>query len=64
MHVTTVGLDLAKNVLQVHGVTADGTIAFNRSLRRAQVLPFFEDLPPCLVGLEACGTSHYWARRF
>ena len=62
MHVTTVGLDLAKNVLQVHGVTADGTIAFNRSLRRAQVLSFFETVPPCLVGIEACGTSHYWAR--
>ena len=62
MHITTVGLDLAKNVLQVHGVTADGTIAFNRSLRRAQVLAFFESLQPCLVGIEACGTSHYWAR--
>ena len=62
MHVTTVGLDLAKNVLQVHGVTTDGTIAFNRSLRRAQVLSFFETVPPCLVGIEACGTSHYWAR--
>lgn len=62
MHVTTVGLDLAKNVLQVHGVTADGAIAFNRSLRRAQVLLFFESLPPCLVGIEACGMSHHWAR--
>lgn len=62
MHVTTVGLDLAKNVLQVHGVAADGAIGFNRSLRRAQVLAFFEGLPPCLVGIEACGTSHHWAR--
>ena len=62
MLVTTVGLDLAKNVFQVHGVAADGTIAFNRSLRRAQVLSFFETVPPCLVGIEACGTSHYWAR--
>ena len=62
MHVTTVGLDLAKNVLQVHGVAADGATGFNRSLRRAQVLAFFEGLPPCLVGIEACGTSHHWAR--
>ena len=62
MQVTTVGLDLAKNVFQVHGVTADGTVVFNRSVRRAQLLPFFEKLPPCLVGMEACGSSHHWAR--
>jgi transposase len=62
MHVTTIGLDLAKNVFQVHGITADGEVAFNRALRRAQVLPFFESLQPCLIGVEACGTSHYWAR--
>ena len=62
MHVTTIGLDLAKNVFQVHGVTEVGEIAFNRSLRRAQMHRFFESLPPCLVGIEACGTSHYWAR--
>lgn len=62
MHVTTIGLDLAKNVFQVHGVTTDGEVAFNRPLRRAQVLTFFECLEPCLVGIEACGTSHYWAR--
>ena len=62
MHVTTVGIDLAKNVFQVHGVTEDGEIAFNRSLRRAQLLPFLERLEPCLIGMEACGTSHYWAR--
>jgi transposase len=62
MQVTTIGLDLAKNVFQVHGVTEDGTTAFNRSLRRAQVLTFFENMRPCLVGIEACGTSHYWAR--
>ncbi len=62
MQVTTIGLDLAKNVFQVHGVTEDGTTAFNRSLRRAQVLAFFENMRPCLVGIEACGTSHYWAR--
>ena len=62
MHVATVGLDLAKNVFQVHGVTAAGTVAFNRSLRRAQMLRFFERLEPCVVGMEACSTSHYWAR--
>ena len=62
MQVTTIGLDLAKNIFQIHGVTDEGDVAFNRSLRRAQVLTFFESLAPCLVGIEACGTSHYWAR--
>lgn len=62
MEVSTIGLDLAKNVLQVHGVSDDGEVVFNRRLRRAQVLAFFEALPPCLVGIEACGASHHWAR--
>jgi transposase len=62
MQVTTIGLDLAKNIFQVHGITADGKVAFNRSLRRAQLLAFFENLEPCLVGMEACGSSHHWAR--
>ena len=62
MKVTTIGLDLAKNVFQVHGITDNGEVAFNRALRRAQVLSFFEKLEPCLVGIEACGTSHHWAR--
>lgn len=62
MQVTTVGLDLSKNVFQVHGVTDNGEVAFNRALRRSQVLSFFERLEPCLVGIEACGTSHHWAR--
>jgi len=62
MTVTTIGLDLAKNVFQVHGITDTGTVAFNRPLRRAQLLAFFERLDPCLVGMEACSTSHYWAR--
>ena len=62
MHVTTVGLDLAKNVFQVHGITDSGEVAFNRALRRAQLLPFFKRLEPSLVGIEACGTSHHWAR--
>ena len=62
MQVTTIGLDLAKNIFQVHGITDEGDVAFNRPLRRAQVLTFFKRLDPCLVGMEACGTSHYWAR--
>ena len=62
MHVTTIGLDLAKNVFQVHGVTDSGEVVFNRALRRAQVLAFFERLDPGLIGIEACSTSHYWAR--
>ncbi|WP_299985790.1 transposase, partial [uncultured Ruegeria sp.] len=64
MQVTTVGLDLAKNIPQVRGITADGTVAFNKSLRRPQVLQFFEDLDPCLIGMEACGSSHHWVRQF
>ena len=62
MQVTTIGVDLAKNIFQVHGITESDEVAFNRPLRRAQVLPFFARLDPCLVGMEACSTSHYWAR--
>ena len=62
MRISTVGVDLAKNIFQVHAETADGQVVFNRALRRDQVLAFFERLEPCLVGLEACATSHYWAR--
>ena len=62
MEITTIGLDLAKSVFQVHGVDASGQVVVRKSLRRAQVLPFFARLPSCLVGMEACGTSHYWAR--
>jgi transposase len=62
MKVSTIGLDLAKNVFQVHGISDDGTVIVRRRLRRAEVVPFFSSLPPCLVGMEACGTSHYWAR--
>src|SRR6516164_5065091 len=60
--VTTIGLDLAKHVFQVHGVDAEGATVLRKQLRRAQVLAFFGRLPPCLVGLEACATAHYWAR--
>src|SRR5262245_33819972 len=60
--VTTIGLDLAKHVFQVHGVDAEGATVLRKQLRRAQVLAFFSRLPPCLVGLEACATAHYWTR--
>ena len=60
--VSTIGLDLAKNVFQVHGVDGSGQRVVRRQLKRGQVLPFFEKLAPCLVGIEACATSHYWAR--
>ncbi len=62
MQGSTVGLDLAKSIFHVHGVTDDGQVAFNKPLRRAQVLTFFERLDPCLVGVEACASSHHWAR--
>jgi len=62
MSITTIGIDLAKNIFQVHGVREDGSVAFNRPLRRAQLLPFFAKLDPCLIGMEACGTSHHWGR--
>jgi transposase len=61
--VTTVGLDIAKSVFQVHGVDARGNVVVRRQLRRRQVLPFFEKLPSCLVGVEACATSHHWSRQ-
>jgi transposase len=62
MQITTIGLDLAKSVFQVHGVDTTGQVVVRKLLRRSQMLPFFAKLPPCLVGMEACGTSHYWAR--
>ena len=61
-NVSTIGLDLAKNVFQVHGAEDDGTPVFNRKLRRSEVMKFFRERPACLVGMEACGSSHYWAR--
>ena len=62
MEISTLGLDLAKNVFQVHGVSATGEVVVRKTLRRAQMLRYFAKLPPCLVGTEACGTSHHWAR--
>ncbi len=63
MEITTIGLDLAKNVFQVHGVDDEGAVVIRRQLRRSRVLPFFEKLPPCLIGIEACATAHHWARQ-
>ena len=62
MNVTTIGLDIAKNVFQVHGVDKAGKVALRKQLKRTQVLVFFANLPPCLIGLEACAGAHYWAR--
>ena len=62
MPVTTIGLDIAKNVFQVHGIDACEKVVVRKQLRRGQVIAFFEALPPCLVGMEACATAHYWAR--
>lgn len=60
--ITTIGLDLAKSVFQVHAISEEGAIVVRRALRRSQVLGFFRDLAPCLVGMEACASAHYWAR--
>ena len=62
MSVTTIGMDIAKSVFQVHGVDADEDVVVRRQLRRNQAIAFFRKLAPCLVGMEACATSHYWAR--
>lgn len=62
MEISTIGLDLAKSIFQVHAINAAGEVTVRKALRRSQVLPFFTKLPPCLVGIEACGTSHHWAR--
>ena len=62
MQLATVGLDLAKNVFQLHGVDAKGRVVVRRRLRRAEVMRFFAELPPCRVGMEACAGAHHWAR--
>ena len=60
--VSTIGVDIAKRSFQVHGVDRSGAVVLRRALRRSQMLTFFAKLPPCLIGMEACGTAHYWAR--
>jgi transposase len=62
MQVTTIGLDIAKNVFQVHGIDGGEKVVVRKQLRRSQVIAFFAALPPCLIGMEACATAHYWAR--
>jgi transposase len=62
MEVTTLGIDLAKSVFQLHGVDADGAVALQKKLRRGTVLDFLGKLEPCMIGMEACATSHHWAR--
>jgi transposase len=62
MQLTTIGLDLAKQVFQVHGVDATGVAVIRRRLRRSEVIRFFAKIEPCLVGMEACATAHFWAR--
>ncbi len=61
--VTTMGLDLAKNVFRVHGIDDEGNVVIRRQLRRSRVLPFFRKLGPCLVGIEACATARHWGRQ-
>ena len=58
---TTIGLDIAKSVFQVHGVDAGGQVIVRRQLKRRYVLTFFQKLSPCLVGIEACGSAHHWS---
>ena len=62
MQIATIGLDIAKHVFQVHGIDTSEKVVVRRSLRRSQVIGFFEALPACLIGMEACATAHYWAR--
>jgi transposase len=60
--VTTIGFDIAKSVFQVHGVDTVGQVIIRRQLKRRQVIAFFQKLPACLLGIEACASSHYWSR--
>ena len=63
MKIATIGIDLAKNVFQVHGVDEQGKAVLKKKLKRDQMAAFFANLPPCLIGMEACGSAHYWARK-
>ena len=63
MDITTLGIDLAKSVFQLHGVDAQGVIVLQKKLRRGAVVKFLSKLEPCLIGIEACATSHYWGAR-
>ena len=63
VEISTIGLDIAKAVFQVHAVDGSGSVVVRRQLRRGEVLKFFSGLAPCVVGMEACGSGHYWARQ-
>ena len=63
MKITTIGIDLAKNVFQIHGVDEHGKVGVRKQLKRADMSNYFVNLAPCLIGMEACGSSHYWARK-
>lgn len=63
MNITTVGIDLAKNVFQIHGVNKHGKVMLRKQLKRQQMAEFFANMPPCLIGMEACGSAHHWARK-
>ena len=60
--VSTIGLDIAKSVFQAHGVDGAGAVVMRKRISRAKLLEFFADLPPCLVGMEACPSAHHWGR--
>jgi transposase len=62
-NITTIGLDLAKNLFHVHGVDERGKLVLRKALRRAEVTSYFARLAPCLIGMEACGSTHFWARK-
>ena len=62
MKITTIGLDIAKNVFQVHGVDENGKVVVRKTLKRDKVAAYFAQLSPCVIGIEACGSAHYWAR--
>jgi transposase len=64
MNITTLGIDIAKSVFHLHGTNKQGKLELKKRLRRNQLLAFMQNLPPCLVGMEACGGAHYWARKF
>jgi len=64
MNIKTIGIDIAKNVFQVHGMDARGKTVLTKRLSRAKLSEFIATLPPCLIGMEACGSSHYWGRKF
>ena len=60
--IRVIGLDIAKSIFQVHGVNGEGAVVVRRQLKRSRVVPFFGSIEPCRIGIEACATSHFWAR--